>query len=585
MMQSRIKRRFAATILITFVALLVVATASILYDMRIGGMAHFGRTALLPQAFTVDRPITLSASPGLTVKAGKLSVEQAAADARVLSLVDAVIDVSLTGQKVQTGATLASASALEPLIEQLANAGFDKLILRRGTVRFVVAGRKATDVTAVDAEINVRNSLPASIGAAFKYLGQDIRLEAQFGKTPTRTPDEQTGHTRTRLPLQATVKAAYLSATFEGEVEAAGALALTGQTHVHTTDLALLADALGHGWANRGAGPAVVIKGPLRWAEGVISFGKSQVSLGDQEAVGAVTLAMRDGRPAVESTLAFQALDVAPLLQRAVVSTRAPWRAISTAFPALSLIDGELRLSASRLQWNGTPVGKGAITVSARAGMVHGDLAEFNLGPHSGSLQAKIDMNVPGGLVSLRGKFDSTDLGPSLAQLFGAKLASGPATTQFEVMGRGKTLGDVLDGGYGRGIVEMHDGQMQLDLFAVQKLTQAPANTELPSSWGAIGQQSGMDGLDAKFVVRDGVLLFEQVNIRSKGLLAVAKGQVGLHNEDLDMSVRLGAVPAATGLPRGSKPPQAALRGPALSVRGPWATPLLAVYDADPPLP
>ncbi len=610
--QKTLKKRLAVAVLLTFAALLVVAVASIVNDMRIGSIARqaLWLQALLSERTSITEPLSFGTTPTITVKAGTVSALRTSASVdHALSLESAVIDVFVSEPLSQTDTEAPRLPSdrkvirrgLDPIVEQLAALSFDRIVLRDATVRFVTADGASVTLTTVEAEAVFRANRPASFTARFSYLGQPMTLDAHFGEGPTYIPADPAstaagappGKAVARLPLRASLKAPALKASFTGEAEIDTRLGLAGQTEVHVPDLARLAAAAGYGWSDTGTGPSLLINGPARWAGGSLSFGKSQVSLGDQQGVGAITLAVRDSRPSVEATLAFQALDVAPLLQRPSTAGQAPWRSIATAFPALTLIDGELRLSAGRLQWNGTPVGKGAVTVSARNGRVHGDLAEFSLGPHTGSLQANINETEPGGLVSLRGRFDSTDIGPLSADLFGNPLVTGAATSHFEVMGRGATLGAVLDGGYGRGGITMREGRVQLDLFALQKIAQTNAQAkvassppgETPAGWGAVGQQSPLDGLDIRFQLRDGSLLVEEASIRSKGLNATAKGRIGLQAADLDCIVRLGPQAPPGSVTRTIKPTPDTPAGPALAVRGNWAAPRFSSTDAPPPLP
>jgi AsmA-like C-terminal region len=184
--------------------------------------------------------------------------------------------------------------------------------------------------------------------------------------------------------------------------------------------------------------------------------------------------------------------------------------------------------------------------------------------------------------VSLRGRFETGDIATLAAQLFGVAPIRGRATSTFEVNGRGATLGAVLDFATGRGTLEMRDGQMLMDVAGLQKQIVSLASGDRPAGWGVLAQIAPMDAFDAKFQLRDGVVVIEHLGAVSKGLVANVQGRLGLAAADIDVTVRI--APAATARATGARSvavgvQRSAMGREALSVRGPWVAPVLSAVD------
>lgn len=601
MRRSLIKRRFSAAVLVFVSALLLIAVAPLLLDLRSADFARgvLGVQALPADTIIVDQPLKLSLSPAITLTSGIVSLGRTTSEAgkepsRSVILNAPVLDIVVAGGDT----TIASGAdpiqlAFAPLIEHIAALSIDRLALRNGTIRLHWGGGHSVDLTKVTAEVLVRNKQPVSASGTLTYLAEPYTFESQFGAVIDRIADAD-GPNTARRPMQFMLKSVGLNLTFDGHIDIAEAMSLKGQADARTPDAGKLAADLGYTWSGQSGGPAIQLKGPARWANGSISFGRSDVSISDQAGVGAVTLSVREGRPRIEATLAFPALDVAPLLQRqkgsglvsslapslapSLSPSLAPWRTIGTAFQSITRLDAELRLSAARLQWNGAPVGRGAMTVSASSGRLHGDIAELDLGTHAGSLQFMVDHTTPDAPVSLRGRVETTDIALLAGQLFGTSPLRGRATSQFDLTGRGATLGEVMERAGGRGTLDMRDGQMLLDLAGLQKQSTSIAQGERPAGWGTLAQIAALDALDARFRLRDGVLTFDHLSAISKGLVASVQGHVGITSADLDLAVRI--APAA--LPR-LGPARAISASPTtgsardtLMVRGTWSAPKLS---------
>jgi AsmA-like C-terminal region len=591
MNRSPLTRRFATAVLVALMALFAVALVPLFFGLRSDDVVSkvTGVLALQTDAIVVDQPIRLSVSPDVSVTAGTLSLSaNSVAGQKVATLKSTRIEVELGNWGLASGADPVRL-VFAPLVEQLSGLMVDRVILERSTLVLKWGGARTALLEDINSEINIKGKSPVSASGAFTYLRHPFVFDASLGSSGTASPVDEAAR-GTRWPLMLNASSPVFGLVFDGAVDIGGDWSLKGQAEARTPDVGRLSAAMGHGAVIQEAGPAIRIRGPVRWADGVIDFGKSQISIGDQEGVGAVALALRHGRPSVEATAAFPALDVAPLLQRGSKSPTSSslnvWRGLATSFPAIARFDAELRLSASRLQWNGAPIGRGAVSVTARDGRLHGDFAELDLGSLAGNLQFSIDGTAPGIPVSLRGKFESADIASTAAGLFGVSLLRGRAQSQIELTGYGPTLGDVVDRGTVAGTITMGEGQMPFDLNVAQRIAQSSQDSQPAKGWSTLSQLSAIDGCSIKFQMRDGTILIDPSEVRSRGLVAHMRGRIGMAGSDLDLWVRVAKEVA--GRSQSARPLDPAARVPwrdSLSIRGAWAEPVIARGENEALLP
>lgn len=553
MKRTFVTRCFAAAVLVSIAALLALAVAQLVLGVGIDDAVRRGADLLAARSgnINIDQSLRLRAYPGVIISAGSISTDRTGAQrGATLNLQSPVIDI-LVGERADQ-----NVQTVNWLADTLGNVSdVDKIALRRASVTFRWADGKSWTVSDLDAEISGKNTSALTISGHFSYLGQRLKFDIS---SPGRVETHPPSPAGARWPLKVVITSPLLGVTMDGELDTRTAWCIKAMTELRTPDATLLASWLGYGWANLGpgSGSGFLIRGAATWDKGAITFGKSQVSLGDQNGIGALSLSYRDERPVIEATAAFPALDVAPLFyvaapdllpkSAALVSLRPPsapaasatWRGLTTSFPAAAKIDTELRLSAGRLQWRGEPIGQGAFSVSARRGVVHADFSELTIGGHSGSLQIQMDGTSPNAPVTLRGRIKSIDIGELAAAAFGATPVTGPGATQFELAGHGTTLGELVDHASGRGSIEAPEGTIKIDANALKRLVSTLSVKTQQLTWNALHGSSAFQNLGLKFQLRNGTALLENGTLRSDGLVASITGRVDFAGAALDLQAQ-----------------------------------------------
>ena len=620
MKRGLLTRRIAAVILLSFTTLTIAVFAPLFYGLSIEDATRLGTGVFASQADTISitRPVRLSTAPDIVLTTATLvAVPAPPGQRRAVKLIAPVFTVTL-GAAVSTSppSVTEALHVLAPLADQFAG-NVEAVTLQGGTIDVTWGAGDALTLTGIDAQIQLRGAANLAAKGQFEYRGQTVAFDmatAPMVQPLAVGPDlvvlqaPSITQSRTKIwPLRLSLTSAPLDVTLEGALNADETPKLTGVVLVSTPDAAKAARWLGHGWRGRGATTAVRINGPLHWAEGTLTLGKSVMSLNDQTGAGALSLSFRETRPLIEASLAFPALDVAPFMVAepativpaallkmagsAALQSPKAWRSLVTSFPSLSSIDVDWRLSAEHLQWQGEPVGSMAVSVTARDGKLSADFAELEVGRHKGTLQITADGQTAGSLLNppttIRGKFLSTDVGPVFAEFLSANILSGIATSQFEITGAGATLGELIQAANGHGSFESADGTMPVDLAALQSMARG-APLETPSGgWSAILGRSPYTGLAAKWLLRDGLFVVDQLQVQSQGLLATMQGQIGPAPKELDLVVRV--TPAAGGsVARGGSPRSyiqlnrlSAVTRDSMTIRGPKDRPIFSTLDMD----
>jgi AsmA protein len=384
----------------------------------------------------------------------------------------------------------------------------------------------------------------------------------------------------TRWPTRLNLKSDLLEASLEGHVDVADSLQVSGLIEFATPNLRRIARWFGVPVATADGLNATSIKGQINWARRTFALEDAKVSLDGNEAAGALVLNLAGERPLIDGTLAFSALDLTPYVEAARSQSflfdrqTASWSAFDLSFPLIRHFDADLRISAPKVVVKGYGLGRGAATITVRSGELLADIAELDL--YAGKVSAHITANaneiVP--RYTLRGKLEGFDAGTAGPALLGANVLAGRSTLSLDIAASGQTPAEVLRSASGKAALAMADGgKLGLD---VKALRAAAAKAGGAPGWGVLAKgQTSLDQVEARGLIRDGVIITEHVQARSGTLGLAASGRVDLSERTLDL--HLSVVPNAPA-DRPLKTPE--LKGAeAVTLRGFWQEPLVRLQE------
>jgi AsmA protein len=224
---------------------------------------------------------------------------------------------------------------------------------------------------------------------------------------------------------------------------------------------------------------------------------------------------------------------------------------------------------------NGKGLCGGAGSLTVRSGELLADIAELEL--YSGKVSAQVTANINEIVprYTLRGKLDSFDAASAGTALFGANVVTGRSTLSVDVTAAGQTPAELLRAISGKAALAMAEGaRVGLDVKAMRA---AAIKAGGAPGWGVLAKgQTSLEQVEARCLLRDGVLITELVQARAGPLGLAATGRVDLSERTLDL--HLAVKPnAATDKPLTSAD---MLGAEAVTVRGFWQEPFVRAQEA-----
>ena len=516
----------------------------------------------------ITKPARLSSAPDLTLGRGVLYADGNAALGTPISrfvLDSPVFYLNVSGLQAAAAGfdnvTVAGeAAAIAPLLDQFMAMSFDALIIRRGTLYIMTADGAGETIADIQAEVSGTRKGQVTGKGSFVVKGQRLTFDA----TLVPPADKQAG----QLWLsKASLKSPLFDATFDGGIDVARELQISGHAELASPNLRKIVRSFGLPVPMSKGLNAVGLKGQLTWAHGTVAVEKARVTVDGSEASGTLAFAYGGEHPTVDATLAFQTLDLSPyfeaLRSQSYVFDRHTWSwsAFDFSFPMLNYFDADLRLSAAALAFEGNAVGRGAASISVRSGKLIANIVELELptGTASGHVTADMTEFVP--RYGLRGKIENFDPASATAALTGQPMLSGRSALKLELKAAGQTPAEVLRSLSGKIAISMAEsGKLGLDVRAIR----AAADTAFSPSQ-LVKTATHIETLEARANLVDGVVVGELVQARGGGFNIGASGSADLLQRTLDLRLVLQPV-ADKSLPT---PEPAAV----LSVSGPWAEP------------
>ena len=584
MRRKNVLSRFATLALATLACLLLAVLAPMVSIQRTSDEPFSGYAVMASprDMHVITAPIRLSDALDLTLNRGTLYADGNAALGTPISrfvLDGPVFYLNASGLRTSSfeaafaGGSGSGIDTIAPLlVDQLTAMGFDALTLRRGTLYVTAADGSWETIGDIQAELTGRRKGQVSGRGSFTIRGQRLAFEATLAPgTEKRNPP--------RWPMKLSLKGDLLEASFEGHLDVAESLQLSGQAELSTPSVRRGARWFGVPVPSSEGLNAATIKGQINWARHTLAFEDAKVALDGNEASGALVLHVGGDRPLIDGTLAFNALDLTPYVEAARSQSflfdrqTASWSAFDLSFPLLRHVDADLRISAPKVAVKGYGLGRGAATITVRSGKLLADIAELELYSGKVGVQVSVNANELVPRYTLRGKVENFEAGSAGTALFGAPVLTGRSTLALDLTAAGQTPAEIVRGLSGKVALAMAEGgRVALDIKALR----AVAKADGPPGWGPLAKgQTGLEQVEARALVRDGVLITETVQARSGGVVVVASGRVDLAERTLDL--HLSARPNASA-DKALKPSDMAA-AEAVTVRGFWQEPFVRAEE------
>jgi AsmA protein len=576
--------RFATLVFATIACLLLAVLAPILFGPRATDEPFSGYAVMASprDMHVITTPIRLSEAPDLTLSRGTLYADGNAAAGTPISrfVLDApVFHLNVSGLSagapgLESALSNMMASIAPPLVDQLLAMGFDGVTVRQGTLHVTTVEGASETIGDIQAELTGRRKGQIAGKGSFSIRGNRLTFDGTLA-LPAEKPAQ------VRWPMKLALKGDLVEASFDGSLGVTGDLQLAGQVELSSPSLRRFARWFGVPVPVADGLNAVGIKGQVAWARNTFAVEDAKVVIDGNEAAGALVLNYGDERPLVDATLAFNALDLSPYAEAARSQSflfdrqTATWSLFDLSVPLIRHVDADLRISAPKVAVKGFGLGRGAATIAVRSGKLLADIAELDL--YGGRLSAQVTANsneiVP--RFTLRGRVENFDAGPAGAAIFGSTVLSGRSTLAVDIEGAGQTPAEVVRRLSGKATLTMPEGgRVAMDMKALRSV----AKNNGPPGWGPLAKgQTNLELVEARALIRGGVVLTEVVQARSGSAGLAASGRVDLAERTLDLQVSMKSGVAT------DRPLKASDMAGAESVtlRGPWQEPFVRSGEAD----
>jgi AsmA protein len=444
----------------------------------------------------------------------------------------------------------------------LVTPAFERLIIRGGTLNVTMADGSVETLRDVEAEVARRNGQIESKGS-FTVRGQRLAFVTTLGQPPDKKSP-------LRRSVQATFKGSLLQGSFDGHLDLAPDLQLTGTAEMSTPSLRRIGRWFGIPLQTTDGFNAATIKAELTWARRSLAFEKARLIVDGSEANGRLVLNLGGERPLIDATLDFSELDLTPHIEAARLQLfgfdlpGTSWPSFDISLPVIRHLDADLRISARKVALKGYAFGQGAAAITAYAGKLQADITELELS--SGTLSAQITA-IMSELVpryALRAKIEKIDAGPASTLLLGAAALTGRATVTADLTSAGYSLHEIVKRLSGKVALTLPEGgRLALDAKTLHEAAKAGTR-----GWTRLARSpASVEKLEARALIIDGVAFAEITQAGSGNLSLAASGRLGLDDGNMDMRLSWKSTLPADQASRRA--------GAAVSLRGPWHDPMV----------
>ncbi|HXP12535.1 MAG TPA: AsmA family protein [Stellaceae bacterium] len=280
------------------------------------------------------------------------------------------------------------------------------------------------------------------------------------------------------------------------------------------------------------------IKGTLDVEGSSYGFGQAEVDLDAIKGTGGIVYDNSGARPYVRGSLALKDLDLNPYLGPANIEA-APNASTTSAAPAtskdwndapidlslLKLADVYFELGTGSIRYRDIKIGKSALNLQLKNGLLTASLAELSLYGGKGQGQVVIDGAAKVPAISESFNLQNVDMELLLKDVDGITVLSGPASLDMVVAGHGRSQRAIASSLTGKGSIHLDRGAIQ----GVQILDLVQTATKiLTLGLAGGGDKTEFDRFDASYVITDGVLTSQDLKLVSSDLPVNGKGTVDL---------------------------------------------------------
>jgi AsmA protein len=403
----------------------------------------------------------------------------------------------------------------------LSSAPVGVLRLLDGTIRIpTAAGTEA--IKKIDARFDVAAGTGAmSSFGSFQLRGETVRFALEGGE-PSETADGL------HIPVNLTLTATPVTAKVTGTASFASGLKLDGDVQ---TDMISVREFLRWAGINLPAGKGLQklsASGMAHWNGTTLTFDDGSFTLDGNSAVG--LLAVTPGaRPRVDGTLAFDRLALDPYIGGGTAAEPTAAKTAEGDQPLLKYFDADLRISAVNITAPPVALGRGSFTISAKQGVVAGEVGELELCGGSAAGRIGLDLSHEVAKANFTARVSDVPVEDCLKQLAVDAPFNGTGTLKAELSAEGRTYDELVQGVVGTFKVDVQNGAVPVDFMRLLT-TVTPLDDD---GWNSDNVTS-FDQLDANCRLGTGHIWCDMFTMQTRRCLISGSGDVDLGQQTID---------------------------------------------------
>ena len=432
---------------------------------------------------------------------------------------------------------------------------------------------QAVELSAINMKVSLPDlASPFAAEGSLVWNGEQVTLTAE-GDNPRRLMAGEA------TPVELAVESKAIDLSFAGRVTLAETASLDGKAGLDVPSIRELAAWTGHPIeaAGTGLGP-LKIAGQIKGTGQKIAFTGAEIALDEMKATGDLTVDTGGAKPYVNGRLDIDLLDLNPYLpppaegkaankgEKAALAKGAPadWSDEPIDLSGLKAANVDFDLTVGGIRVQDVKVGRSALAVSLKDGLLVADLKDLNL--YDGTGKGKITVDGRGKVPAVKKSFTMEGISAEPLLTDAAKFDRLEGTGQFEisVSTRGKSERAMVQALNGTGAVKFIDG-------AIKGISLAAMVRNLKSAFAPGGsgdtQKTDFAELSGTFRIDNGILRNNDLKLLNPLIRLAGAGTSDLPKRTVDYRVEPKVVGSLKG--QGAEGEAKGVMVPVI-IKGPW---------------
>ncbi len=511
---------------------------------------HYFPDVSIKGGFEISNASRLPLVQSVTARDAKITLDLADLVRGVICIDALRLTKAVITLKDGTSAAASKGEAPQAVVANLlGGAPVGILRLRDGTINLPTAAGVET-ITKIDARFDASSGSGAmSSFGSFLLRNETVRFALDSG-----APADTTGGSS--VPISLTVTSTPISARVTGTASFATELEIDGDVQAGIPNAREFLRWAGIPLPEGQSLKALTANGSAHWNGATLTFDDGSFTLDGNSAVG--LLAVTPGaRPRVEGTLAFDRLNIDPYIESDNAEATA---ASSPVFDQVLLkyLDADLRISAGDIAASAINLGRGGFTISAKDGLLAGEIGELELCGGSASGRFEVDLTQETAKSSLLANVSSVTIDGCLRQPALEVPFKGTAGLKAEISTYGSDYDELIHDLSGTLKVDAQNGAVPVD-FSRLLTSAAPLDGE---GWSR-NSETLFDSLSADCRLGTGHIWCQMFNMQTRRGLISGSGEVDLARQTLDWNLFVAsrATPLKASQLSTEAPPRVSIRG------------------------